>query len=210
MFARRKDWSRPSEAGMKSAMTDLVTLASPDLTVTVAPLGAELQSIRDARGGEWLWDGDERWWTGRAPILFPTVGALTGGMARFGGVEYPMAQHGFARRLAFTIVEKVPHFVTFRLEADAETRSHYPFAFRLDVTHRLDGATLETIASVTNLDDKPMPVGVGYHPALRWPLPGTGAASRPQHILRFDVDDPEPITLGGLKTALMPLPSPDT
>ncbi len=190
-------------------MTDLAALASPDLTVTVAPLGAELQSIRDALGNEWLWDGDPRWWTGRAPILFPTVGALTGGVARFAGAEHPMAQHGFARRRAFALAEKTPQAATFRLEDDAETRYHYPFAFRLDVTHRLDGPTLETVVSVTNRGDRAMPVGAGFHPALRWPLPGTGAASRPHHIIRFDADEPEPIrgvVAGGLLGASKPTP----
>ncbi len=77
-------------------MPDLVTIASPDLTVTVSPLGAELQSVTDDRGDDWLWDGDPRWWTGRAPILFPTVGVSSDG-ARFGGKTYPLGKHGFAR-----------------------------------------------------------------------------------------------------------------
>jgi galactose mutarotase-like enzyme len=174
-------------------MTETVTIASPDLTVTVSSLGAELQSIADAQGRDWLWDGDERWWTGRAPILFPTVGALVDGTARFGGKGYPMAQHGFARRRAFMLAEQTDRAATFRLEADDDSRTHYPFAFRLDVTHRLDGPVLETVARVTNLDDVPMPAGVGFHPALRWPLPGTAATSRDQHIIRFDADEPEPI-----------------
>ncbi len=190
-------------------MTDLVTLSSPDLTVTVAPLGAELQSIVDTRGRGWLWDGDPRWWTGRAPILFPTVGALAGGVARFGGAEHVMAQHGFARRRGFTLAEQTSGAATFRLEDDSETRHHYPFAFRLDVTHRLGGPTLDTVVSVTNRDDKHMPVGVGFHPALRWPLPGTSAASRPRHIIRFDADEPEPVrsvVAGGLLGPGKPTP----
>lgn len=190
-------------------MSDLVTLTSPDLTVTISPLGAELQSVTDDQGGEWLWDGDERWWTGRAPILFPTVGALAGGVARFSGREYPMAQHGFARRRPFTLVDKSPRAATFRLEDDTESREHYPFAFRLDITHRLDGATLETIVSVTNRGDAPMPVGVGFHPALRWPLPGTGALSRDLHMIRFDAEEPEPIRTvvsGGLLGPAAPTP----
>ena len=190
-------------------MTDPVTLASRDLTVTVSPLGAELQSIRDMQGRDWLWDGDARWWTGRAPILFPTVGALTDGIARFDGRDHPMAQHGFARRQAFILAETCPRTATFRLEDDEGTRELYPFAFRLDVTHRLDGATLETIATVTNRDERPMPFGLGFHPALRWPLPGTGAASRGHHIIRFDADEPEPIrsvVAGGLLGSAQPTP----
>ena len=172
-------------------MTDIATIRSDALTVTVSPIGAELQSVTDAAGAEWFWNGDPAFWAGRAPILFPTVGALNGGVARFDGQEYPMAQHGFARRRPFAIAARTDASVTFRLEADAESRAHYPFAFRLDVTHRLDGATLETILSVTNRDDRPMPAGAGFHPAVRWPLPGAGA--RNDHIIRFEADEPEPI-----------------
>src|SRR6187402_1462510 len=144
-------------------MTDLVTLASPALTVTVSPLGAEVQTITDERGRDWLWDGDARWWTGRAPILFPTVGVCAGGVARFGGRDYPMPKHGFARHATFEIAEKNERSVNFRMEDSAETRKAYPFAFRLDVTHRLDGATLELIATATNRGDTSMPVGFGFH-----------------------------------------------
>lgn len=190
-------------------MTDLATLASPDLSVTISPLGAELQSVTDPRGGQWLWDGDARWWAGRAPILFPTVGALAGGLARFDGRAFPMAQHGFARRRTFMLVENTGTAVTFRLEDDGASREIYPFAFRLDVSHRLDGATLETVATITNRGDMPMPAGLGYHPALRWPLPHTGGGSRFDHIVRFDADEPEPIRSvveGGLLGVSQPTP----
>lgn len=174
-------------------MTDPVTLASPDLTVTVSPLGAELQSVTDSGGQDWLWDGDDRWWTGRAPILFPTVGISAGDVARFGGTAYPMPKHGFARGHVFAIVAQSADSVTFRFEADDATRKAYPFAFRLDITHSLDGKTLRSRAEVSNLGDTPMPAGFGFHPALRWPLPGTGAQSRYEHIIRFDADEPEPL-----------------
>ena len=174
-------------------MAGIVTLSSPDLTVTVSPVGAELQSIVDGQARDWLWDGDDRWWTGRAPILFPTVGASAGGIARFGGRDYAMPKHGIARHAPFEVSERTDSSATFRLEDSAETRAAYPFAFRLDVTHRLDGPTLELIATATNRGDVPMPVGFGFHPALRWPLPGTGANAKTRHILRFDADEPEPI-----------------
>ena len=174
-------------------MADIVTLSSPDLTVTVSPIGAELQSIVDARARDWLWDGDDRWWTGRAPILFPAVGVSASGIARFGGCDHAMPKHGIARHAPFEVSERTERSATFRLEDDADTRAAYPFAFRLDVTHRLEGATLETIATATNRGDAPMPVGFGFHPALRWPLPGTGANAKTRHILRFDADEPEPI-----------------
>jgi galactose mutarotase-like enzyme len=173
-------------------VADTVTLRSDALTVTASTHGAELRSVRDATDRDWLWDGDPRWWTGRAPILFPTVGVTADG-ARFGGVRYPLGKHGFARDSDFALVEQADDLVVFRLEADEATRAAYPFDFRLDVTYRLDGATLTSEAIFANRGDTPMPAGFGFHPALRWPLPGTGAAARDRHIVRFDADEPEPL-----------------
>ena len=169
---------------------DDVVIRSDALTVAIAARGAELQSVTDAAGDDWLWDGDARWWTGRAPILFPTVGVTNGG-ARFDGRVCPLGKHGFARDSRFEPVDVADDRVTLRLDAAAATRSAYPFDFRLDVTHRLDGATLTCSAEIGNRGDAPMPFGFGFHPALRWPLPRTGAASRFDHIVRFDADEPE-------------------
>jgi len=187
----------------------MITIRSAELEVAISETGAELQSVTDPRGQDWLWDGDERWWTGRAPLLFPTVGMVAGGIARFGGRDFAMPKHGFARKARFAVVEALDHSATFRLEDSDETRAIYPFAFRLDVTHRLDGAVLETVATVTNSGDAAMPAGFGFHPALRWPLPGTGATSKTRHLLRFDAEEPEPIrgvTPDGLIGAPAPTP----
>jgi galactose mutarotase-like enzyme len=172
----------------------LATLRSTDLTVTVSDKGAELQSVVDAQGRDWLWDGDERWWKGRAPILFPMVGVPNGG-GRFGGVLYPLPKHGFARDHVFALIAHADDAVTYRLEDSDASRAGYPFAFNLDVTHRLEGTTLTTTVVATNRGDEPMPAGFGFHPAVRWPLPGTGAASRTDHIIRFDAPEPEPLRL---------------
>lgn len=187
---------------------DLVTIASAGLRVEIAPVGAELQTIRDANGRDWLWDGDPAFWTGRAPVLFPIVGALAGGVARIAGREYQLEKHGFARRSLFEVAALTDASVTFRLVATAATRASYPFDFRLDVTHALDGATLTTTAVVANEGVESMPASFGFHPALRWPLPGGGA--RTSHVVRFDRDEPGPIrgvTPDGL-IAASPLPSP--
>lgn len=47
------------------------------LRVEAAEHGAELQSIRDADGAEYLWQGDPAYWQDRAPNLFPYVARLT-------------------------------------------------------------------------------------------------------------------------------------
>ncbi len=189
-------------------MTDggIVRIASAALEVEVATLGAELQRIRDAQGRDWLWDGDPAFWTGRAPLLFPIVGALAGGIARIGDREYRLEKHGFARRSRFEVTARDDSSVTLRLEASPETRAAYPFAFRLDVTHRLDGATLTTVATVLNPGEAPLPASFGFHPALRWPVPGGDAKTA--HVVRFDAPEPSPLRAVDADGLIPPGPAP--
>src|SRR3712207_8333971 len=67
------------------------------LTVEIAEHGAELQSIKDADGQEYLWDGDAQYWGRKSPILFPIVCGLWKNTFRINGKEYHMERHGFAR-----------------------------------------------------------------------------------------------------------------
>ncbi len=114
-----------------------VKLKSTLLSAEIAPLGAELVALRDAKGGDLLFNGDPAYWTGRAPLLFPIVGRLPGDALIHQGVTYPMLQHGFARRRVFTLLSATEDSATFALEADEETRLQYPFEFSLRVTYTL-------------------------------------------------------------------------
>lgn len=173
-------------------MTDAITITSGDLTATIDPLGAELQSLTDAAGREYMTDADPRWWTGHAPILFPIVGALANGRYRLGDRHYAMDKHGFARRSLFTCEEHEPYeWARLVLEDDEATRAAYPFAFRLDLFFRVWGGTLTTTATVVNRDARPMPFSFGFHPAFAWPLPGE--AAKADHRLVFEHDEPEPV-----------------
>ncbi len=175
-------------------MPDTVTIRSATLTASVAALGAETQSLTLKGRGELLWDGDPAWWAGRAPILFPMVGAAPGDTVAFDGVPYPMAKHGFARRSLFALEETAPDRCRHVLTDSDETRAAYPFAFRLAVTHALQGATLTVTAEVTNPGDTPLPFGFGFHPAFRWPLPG--AAGRPHRVVLENGAEPRLARLG--------------
>ena len=51
---------------------DLVTIENSWLSVSVDPVGAELQSIRHINTDtEYLWQGDPEYWENRAPVMFP-------------------------------------------------------------------------------------------------------------------------------------------
>lgn len=172
-------------------MSDLVSIASPDLTARINPLGAELWSLTDPAGREYMTDADPAFWTGHAPVLFPIVGALAGGTYRLGDDEYALSRHGFARQSPFTLVEHGGHLARFRLVDDAQTRAVYPFAFTLELTFRLHGARLEIEAAVRNPGDVPLPFSLGFHPAFAWPLPGGG--DKLAHAIVFDHEEREPL-----------------
>ena len=82
-----------------------VSISSGELSAEIDPNGAQLSSLKDRNAHELLWNGDPEVWAGRAPLLFPIVGALAGGSYRLGCDRYPLSRHGFARRLPHGLLE---------------------------------------------------------------------------------------------------------
>lgn len=168
----------------------MMEISSGRLTARVDPQGAELQSLTDAQGQQFMWSGDPTFWTGRAPLLFPIVGRLNGDVLYVDGTAYPMEKHGFARRSAFEIVRHDAASALFRLTDSTATRAAYPFAFVLDVGFALADDTLSMTAVVRNPGATPLPASFGYHPAFAWPLPDT---KRADHNVVFEHTEPAPL-----------------
>lgn len=147
-----------------------VQLRKGTLTAAAETAGGELVSLRDGEGREYIWDGDPTWWSGRNPVLFPIVGGLKEGKVCFGGREYEMGRHGFARRSEFSLAGQGEDFVDFRLTESPETLARYPFPFSLTVRHRLleDGFSTEFL--VENTGHTELPFCVGAHTAFRCPM----------------------------------------
>ncbi|HUD28842.1 MAG TPA: aldose 1-epimerase family protein [Novosphingobium sp.] len=185
--------------------TEFVTISSGELTARINPLGAELWSLTDGHGREYMTDADPAFWTGHAPLLFPIVGALNGGLYRVGGREYALDKHGFARRSVFAVVEAGADHALLRLTDSEATRAVYPFAFVLEVMFRLDGTALHMEARVSNPGEEPLPFSFGFHPAFAWPLPG--GAAKADHMIAFEQPEPQPIRRIEPATGLV-LPEP--
>jgi galactose mutarotase-like enzyme len=132
------------------------TLSSGGMSAIVAAHGAELQSLKSADGHELLWQAGPQW-PRHAPLLFPIVGRLKNDELRHQGKTYPMTQHGFARDQRFDWAERGPSHCTLVLTDKAETRSHYPFAFRLTVRFSLTPSGLEVSLEVANTGDDMLP-----------------------------------------------------
>jgi len=179
-------------------MSDSHTLRGDGIAATIQAHGAELSSLRNAEERELLWQAGPQW-PRHAPILFPIVGRLKNDALRHGGKTYPMTQHGFARDRRFAWVEQGTRSCRLALSDDAETRTRYPFAFRLEVTYAVDGADLEVGFEIINTGDEMLPASLGGHPAFNWPLvPGL---PKEAYTLTFGKTEPAPIRR--LKDGLM-------
>ena len=139
------------------------------ISISVSSLGAELQSVvKD--GKEYLWDGDEKYWPERSPLLFPYVGRFTDGKYLLNGTEYEMGIHGFARHLTYDLVEKSDNRLVFKLCDNEETFKSYPYHFALQVCYELNGQTISITYGVRNLSDERMYFGIGGHPGFALPF----------------------------------------
>ena len=116
-------------------------------------MGAQLMSLRDALGTEYLWQGDPRYWAERSPLLFPMVGRLRGGKTLIGGREYSMGCHGFASAQEFRPVMQSSDSVTLSLRANEQTLAQYPFDFHLLASYQLADNRLSVSLEVMNLGD---------------------------------------------------------
>ena len=184
----------------------LTRIANDQITVDIAALGAEMQSIQTRDGRHWLWHGDASYWTGRSPVLFPIVGKAPNDSVSIEGQRFQMSQHGFARRSNFELVVEESDCCVYRLSASEASRAMYPFDFQLDIEHRVEGRAVVVSAEVTNRDKRIMPYGIGFHPAFAWPLPG--AAGRAHFIELDDGGAPALHRLSGGLVDPEPQPSP--
>lgn len=148
----------------------IYTIENEALTVQISSLGAELYSIKSSDGCEYLWQGDSKYWGGRAPIMFPICGRFFGGKYTYLGKEYEMGSHGIARHSEFSLKSQEKSKITLSLVGNDQTKKSYPFDFVFDVTFSLKGSALSVEYKVKNTDEKDLIFGLGAHPAFNVPL----------------------------------------
>lgn len=163
----------------------MVELKNDKLTIRVSEKGAELQSIKDADGKEYLWQADPKYWGRRSPILFPIVCSVNNETYRVDGEEYHLPRHGFARDAEFKLIAQGERKITFALESSEETRKVYPYDFTLSVSYVLDDNKIGVIWHVHNTDTREIHFQIGGHPAFNVPEGQTSG--------RIRLDNQEPM-----------------
>lgn len=147
-------------------------IENEQLRLEIAKMGGEPVSLvlKQGTGGhatEFLWQGDARYWGRRAPLLFPIVGRLRGGVYLHGGREYQLGCHGFAANLPHRIEKKDGARAVTYLSSNAETLAVYPFGFELEQEFTLDGNTLHVKVKATAADE--LWCAFGGHPGFVLP-----------------------------------------
>ena len=137
----------------------MIELQNENLTLHVDPLGAQMMELCSRQGTQFLWNGDEKYWRDRAPVLFPYVARLTDGSYTLYGERYSMDIHGFAKDSVFSIEEQSDDSVALCLRQTQETLRQYPFRFTFRVCYALRGWTVAVTYTVRNEDEKELPFG---------------------------------------------------
>lgn len=141
-----------------------------NIYISVDGAGAELRSICDVHGTEFLWQGDPNVWAWQSPTIFPIVGSQKDDTYIYDGKEYVIEKHGFAAACNFRVNEKYSDKLVLRLEQNKYTLERYPFGFCFDVCYELSDNSLYVRFKITNNSDKVMPYAVGGHPGFRVPI----------------------------------------
>ena len=161
----------------------MVELKNELLTIQVAEKGAELQSVKDNDGKEFMWQAGPQW-NRHSPILFPIVCSVNNDTYTVDGKDYHLPRHGFARDMMFTVVSLTSEKVTMALHDSEETLKVYPYRFNLAVTYRLEGNKVHVIWHVENTDTKEIHFQIGGHPAFNMP------SGKLEGMIKLDNEEP--------------------
>lgn len=139
--------------------------------VEIKKLGAEVSSFKKFENDcEYMWNGDEKYWSGKAPVLFPIVCAVNNGEVKVDGKIYKIGNHGFARKSEFELIEESDNKAVYRLSSNENTLEMYPFKFNLYICYTLEGTKLSIDYKVENVDNKEIYFQIGTHPGFNCPL----------------------------------------
>ena len=162
----------------------MITIKNEYLTAKFNEVGAELKSLI-CDGKEYIWNGDEKFWAGSCPVLFPICSGLKDDEYYLDGKKYNLQKHGYARFATFEVENVKENEATFLLCSNEETLKQFPFSYELRITYILEDKTLKVKYDVKNCSDDTMYFSIGSHEGYYCP----------EGIEEYDVILPEPETL---------------
>jgi galactose mutarotase-like enzyme len=132
--------------------------------------GAELRSLKDIFGTEYIFQGDAKYWGRRSPVLFPIIGEQKDGKFEYEGKTYEMSRHGFARDAEFEVIARNRSRVLLSFASNGNTLRAYPFHFRFQTAFSIENTVLSVEYSVENTGGSDMYFCIGGHTGYNCPL----------------------------------------
>lgn len=148
----------------------LHTIKNEKICVQIDSVGAQLMSIKDKCGHEYIWQRNPKVWAKSAPILFPVVGRSRDGILNIYGKDYNMPCHGFVKERELEVIERKENEITLVLNPDEETKASYPYDFEFRIIFKAKDNRLTVSNIIINNDKKIMYCGCGGHPAFNLKL----------------------------------------
>lgn len=149
--------------------TNMVNLKNEYLEVQISSLGAELKSIKNNEGQEFLWQGNEKFWAGQAPVLFPITGGLKDDKYILDGKEYFLQKHGYARFCEFKEGFRNETSVEYILNSDEKSKESFPFDYELKIVYKLIKNSIDVKYIVLNKSNSTMYFSIGAHEGYSCP-----------------------------------------
>lgn len=140
----------------------IYTIKNNNITAKINELGAELISVTDNNGKEFIFQ-PSLLWPGQAKNLFPNVGLAKDDYSIIRGKRYPMHQHGFAKDMIFNVFDVNDDSVSFYIKSNTATKKYVPYDFRLEISFVIKNNTLKQSFKVINLDKEEIYFGIANH-----------------------------------------------
>ena len=145
-------------------------ISSEKLTAVIDSFGAELHSLKDSGGTEYLWQADSSVWKRHAPVLFPFICNTDSGVYTVDGKQFKLANHGFARDNEFELSSSDKNEAEFVLKSTDATKKLYPYDFELYIKYSVSGNKITVSYKVKNSGNETIRFFIGGHPAFRVPV----------------------------------------
>ena len=154
---------------------DVIQITRGDASIRVAPQHGGILLDWSRRGKQIVhWPAAADWSRptkirGGNPVLFPFIARhyVDGVLGRWkdeAGIVRDLPMHGFAREMAYAVVETGDPFeLRMRITETEKTLAFYPFPFRFELAYRLGEETLEAEFLTTNTGTTPLPYYAGHH-----------------------------------------------
>lgn len=148
----------------------MITLNNQKMSASIDSMGAQLISLKDASGKEYMWQQNPEFWARCSPLLFPAIGNSRNGKTIIEDKVYDLPKHGFCKDMDFQVCNQTKSCVSFQISSCEFTKSMYPYEFQLSLTYTLtdDGIFMDYL--VENQDNRTIWFCLGAHPGFNCPL----------------------------------------